>query len=128
MSGFLLDTHALLWWVTGDTRLTPAARTRIQRADAVYVSAATAWEIRTKYRLGKLPDADPFVRDLASEIARDGFHELPVTFADGDLAGALAGDHKDPFDRMLIAQALNHRLALVSNETVFDNYGVVRVW
>lgn len=129
MSRLLLDTHAFIWWVLDDDRLPKGARRRITGAEEVLVSAASAWEIRTKYRIGKLPELDAaLVTDLPNALATNGFHALPVTFADGDLAGALGGDHKDPFDRMLIAQALNHRVALVSNETVFDNYGVVRVW
>jgi len=123
----LLDTHAFLWWVTDDARLLESHRARI-RAATVLVSAASAWEIRTKFRLGKLPDASPFVADLEIEVARNGFAELPIAFADGARAGAFVADHKDPFDRMLAAQALNHRLALVSNDTAFDVFGIVRVW
>lgn len=124
----LLDTHAFLWWLIGSERLPAHTRDLVERAEDVYVSAATAWEIRTKHRLGKLPDAGPFVADLSSYLARDGFLELPVTFEDGGRAGAFAADHKDPFDRMLAAQALNHRLALVSNDTALDAFGIVRIW
>lgn len=129
MSRLLLDTHALLWWVLGDSRLSDRTRDLIPSAERTYVSAASAWEIRTKHRLGKLPEVRELLAvDLAGVCASHGFVELPITFADGDRAGALAGDHKDPFDRMLVAQALNHRLALVSNETLFDAFGVVRLW
>ena len=128
MSAMLLDTHAYLWWVLDDVRLSPALVARVRAADDVYVSAATPWEIRTKYRLAKLPEAAGLVGDLADHVQRDGFRELPITFADGDLAGGFAQVHKDPFDRMLAAQALNNGLSLVSNDAAFDAFGVVRVW
>jgi len=92
------------------------------------VSAASAWEVRTKYRLGRLSSAAVLAHDLASAVRRLELTELAITFADGDLAGALAGTHRDPFDRMLIAQSLNHELSLVSSETVFDGFGVTRIW
>lgn len=127
-NGLLLDTHSFLWFATGDEALSSVARQAIQTTDEVYVSAATAWEVRTKYRLGKLPRAAALVYDLAAAVHRLGFAEIGITFADGDLAGSLEGAHRDPFDRMLIAQALNHRLALVSNEMVFEDFGVTRLW
>jgi PIN domain nuclease of toxin-antitoxin system len=128
MKGILLDTHAFLWFATGDEDLSIAARDAITSTDEVFVSAASAWEVRMKYRLGKLSSAAVLAHDLASAVRRLELTELPITFADGDLAGALAGTHRDPFDRMLIAQSLNHELSLVSNETVFDDFGVTRIW
>ena len=92
------------------------------------VSAASAWEISTKHRLGKLPSAEVVARDIAGAIADQGFDELPVTVGDAERAGALPGSHRDPFDRMLIAQAMERNLALISNEPLFDRYGVRRVW
>lgn len=94
----------------------------------VYVSAASAWEVSTKYRIGKLPLVGPLAHDFAGEIAKQGFVELAISLKDGQTAGSLTGNHKDPFDRMLIAQSKNHKLALISNETVFDAYGVIRLW
>lgn len=82
----------------------------------------------TKHRLGKLPGVARIARNVASAIADEAFHELPVTVAHGQLAGSLPGPHKDPFDRMLIAQALLDDLTLVSNEALFDRYGVTRLW
>jgi PIN domain nuclease of toxin-antitoxin system len=128
VKGLLLDTHTFLWFATGDGALSPVARDAITATPDVFVSAASAWEVRTKYRLGKLPAAAALAHDLATAVRRLALAELPITFADGDLAGALEGAHRDSFDRMLIAQALNHRLALVSNETAFDAFGVTRVW
>lgn len=129
MSELLLDTHAFLWWVLGDERLPERIREQIPAAERVWVSAASAWEIRTKYRLGKLPEAEAaLVIGLPDVAASHGFHVLAVTFDDGDRAGGFTQLHKDPFDRMIAAQALNRHLALVSNDTALDAFGVVRVW
>lgn len=125
----LLDTHALLWWLDGDARLSPAARMAIAEPDRrVLVSAASAWEIATKHRLGKLPGAGAVARDVGGCVAAQGFEPLAVTMADAERAGRLPGPHRDPFDRMLIAQALARDVALVSVETLFDGYGVRRLW
>ena len=125
----LLDTHALIWWVTDDRQLSQNTRRAIDDdANDVLVSAASAWEIATKYRIGRLPEAEPLARDITGAIAREGFQELPVTVDDAERAGALPGPHGDPFDRMLIAQALSRGLVLISNETLFDRYGVRRLW
>lgn len=129
MTELLLDTHAFLWWVLGDERLPERVREQIPAAQRAWVSAASAWEIRTKYRLGKLPDAKPALAvGLPGVVASHGFRELGVTFDDGDLAGSFPQEHKDPFDRMIAAQALNYHLAVVSNDSALDAFGVVRVW
>ena len=125
----LLDTHALLWWLAGDPRLSAVARSAIEDStNEVYVSAASAWEVTTKHRLGKLPGAGPLAVDFAREIEQQGFLPLDVTLPHGQDAGSLPGPHRDPFDRMLIAQARHERMALVSNEAIFDAYGVTRLW
>lgn len=94
----------------------------------VLISAASAWEITTKHRLGKLPGADPIASDVPGAIADQGFDELPITVAEAARAGALSGPLNDPFDRMLIAQALARDLVLVSNESTFDRYAIRRLW
>ena len=125
----LLDTHALLWWLAGDKQLSPTARWAVEdEGNPVYVSAASAWEVATKHRLGKLPRIGPLAAGFADEVARQGFIELPVSLDDGQRAGALGGAHRDPFDRMLIAQSKAYDLALISNEEIFDDYGVIRLW
>ncbi len=125
----LLDTHALLWWFAGDSRLSPRSRDAIGNSEnEVLVSAVSAWEIATKHRLGKLPEADALVGELQSAIASQAFGELPVSVAEAIRAGALPGPLRDPFDRMLISQALTRELVLVSNEAVFDHYGARRLW
>ena len=125
----LLDTHALIWWLAGDVRLSPRARRAIEdESNEIFVSAASAWEVSTKHRLGKLPDAGPLAVDFAREVRAQGFVPLPISLEHGQVAGALAIDHRDPFDRMLVAQAREEKLALVSLEERFDELGVVRVW
>jgi PIN domain nuclease of toxin-antitoxin system len=125
----LLDTHALLWWAAGDTRLPRRARATIADEDnAVVVSAASAWEIATKHRLGKLAAAGPLVDRLLDYLADQEFVELAVTVRHAQGAGGLPGAHRDPFDRMLAAQAQLESLTIVSNDTVFDGYGVRRLW
>jgi len=94
----------------------------------VFVSAASAWELTTKVRIGKLPVAEKFAIEFRTKVRGLGFQELAVTVEHGQRAGWLAGTHKDPFDRTLIAQALAEDLAIVSNEQVFDEYNVRRIW
>ncbi len=103
-------------------------RTIADEANAVLISAASAWEITTKHRLGKLPNAEALALDMSGAIAEQNFEELPITVEHAAHAGALPGPHRDPFDRMLIAQALAHNLAVISNESLFDRYGVRRLW
>jgi PIN domain nuclease of toxin-antitoxin system len=125
----LLDTHAFLWWLGGDAALSVRAREAMaDAANDVFVSAASAWEISTKYRIGKLPGVAVIVADLDATISEQGFHGLAISVRHGQIAGALPGAHRDPFDRMLIAQAMHETLALVSNEHVFDTFGVARLW
>ena len=125
----LLDTHALLWWLAGDLRLSIRARTAIDAADAeVYVSVVSVFEIATKHRLGKLPLEPDIAADLVATITGHGFVHLPLDPKVAELAGRLPGPHRDPFDRLLIAQAITADLAFVSNEAGFDAYGVRRLW
>jgi len=92
------------------------------------VSAATAWEITTKVRLGKLPGIDAVARDIASAIASQGFEELDIRVIHAQRAGSLPGNHRDPFDRMLAAQAEVEGISIVSADTAFDTLGVPRIW
>ena len=125
----LLDTHAFIWWFVLSERMSQAARQAIRDYDNdVLVSAATAWEIATKHRLGRLPEAATSALDIPRAIASQDFEEMPVTVNDAARAGALPGPIRDPFDRMLIAQALVHNLVLISNESLFGHYGVRRLW
>lgn len=125
----LLDTHAFVWWLDGDRRLSPRARRRIADAkNEIFVSAVSVWEITTKARLGKLPGARDVAADVPGCIFSQGFSGLDISLAHAQRAGALAGVHRDPFDRLLIAQAQIEHLMLVSREELFDAYGIARLW
>jgi PIN domain nuclease of toxin-antitoxin system len=125
----LLDSHTLLWWILDHPALTPAAREAISRTDnTVLVSAASAWELAIKFRAGRLPEAVNLVSNFPIEIEQEGFELLPISAEHGIRAGLLPGPHKDPFDRMLIAQSQAENTPIVSNEAVFENYGVRRLW
>jgi len=115
----LLDTHVFLWALSGSPALKPSARQGIEAADAVYVSAASLWEIAIKVRLGKLA-ADP--HELAAAIQASGFIELAVTAAHAAGAAQLEAHHNDPFDRLLIAQAKAEPLRLLTADTVLAQY------
>ena len=119
----------MLWWLAGESALSMPARAAIEdNANSVFVSAASAWEIATKFRLGKLAGAAPVAADLDNVLVAQGFVSLPISVAHAQAAGALPGPHKDPFDRMLLAQAMLDHMVLVSNERHFDKYGVRRLW
>jgi PIN domain nuclease of toxin-antitoxin system len=125
----LLDTHALLWWFSDDHALPASCRELIAQSDAeVFVSAASAWEISTKFRLGRLPTATALVQDFRGYMNRDRFQSLPVSSDHGVRAGQLPGPLRDPFDRMIIAQAEMEKLFIVSNEKIFEQYGAHRIW
>ncbi|MFK7942600.1 MAG: type II toxin-antitoxin system VapC family toxin [Paracoccaceae bacterium] len=125
----LLDTHAFLWWGQGNVRMPVPIREVIEDPGAeVFVSAATAWEIATKHNLGKLPEAEGIARDISGNLAAHGFRELAITVEHAERAGRLPLHHRDPFDRMLIAQAEVDGHTLISNETLFDRYGITRLW
>jgi PIN domain nuclease of toxin-antitoxin system len=125
----LLDTHALLWWYSDDPGLPQSCRKLIAQSDnSVFVSAVSAWEISTKFRRGRLSSASDLVQDFGGFLDQEGFLSLPVSYDHGIRAGMLPGPHQDPFDRMLIAQAEIEKLFIVSNEKIFDQYGVRRVW
>ena len=125
----LLDTHALLWWLDGDRRLSLKARRAIASdSNSILVSAVSAWEITTKARLGKLPGATDVAADVAACVAGQGFLSLDITMLHAQRAGSLPGAHRDPFDRMLIAQSQMEDVALVSDDEAFDKFDVRRYW
>jgi len=120
----LLDAHALLWWLADDPSLDRSARDLIaDPANEVIVSAVTVWEIAIKRAIGKLSAPD----GLAAVLERSGFIEAPVTAADAERAGGLEAIHRDPFDRMLVAQAARLRAVVVTRDTVFARYGMETV-
>ncbi len=129
VTDYLLDTHALLWWLFDDPKLSEAARRAIANPDhRLWASAASAWEIATKARLGKLPEAGDVPVRLEYYLRKARFSELAVTINHGLRAGALPGPHRDPFDRMLIAQSLATGYAIITVDPVFGEYGVSVLW
>ena len=125
----LLDTHTLIWWMSADSHLSRAARAMIEDRDNVnLVSAVSAWEIATKVRLGRLPAAAGLVQNFVDDLARERIEILDVTANHAIRAGFLPGPHKDPFDRMLLSQALAENIPIVSNDRALDGYGVQRLW
>ncbi|CAN5879434.1 type II toxin-antitoxin system VapC family toxin [soil metagenome] len=115
----LLDTHVLIWWDEG-RRIAAAARRAIEEADAVYVSAASAWEVAIKTGLGGLRPT----RTVEQAASESGFVELPVLFRHAERVTDLPPHHRDPFDRMLVAQAAVEELTLVTRDDVFQRYAV----
>jgi len=126
---FLLDTHALIWWLAGDEALGRSAREAIaDRHNAIFVSAASAMEVATKFRIGKLAGAALLAQDFEAIVAGQGFAELPISLQHARRAGEMNIAHKDPFDRLLIAQAQAEDMVLLSNEALFDGFAVKRLW
>src|SRR6266568_7270348 len=125
----LLDTHVYFWWETNNPRLSAAARESITAADTeVLVSAVTAWELATKARFGKWPEAAELVADIAAALDSEGFEPLPITLEHARVAGLLPARHRDPFDRMLAAQAQIENVPLVTVDPVFSALGVRVLW
>lgn len=126
---YLLDTHTLLWAFNAAPSLSARARKLIEDgSNEILVSAASAWEIATKVRVGKLPTGEELVSEFDNYLAQLGIDSLPISIGHAVRAGALSGEHRDPFDRMLIAQAQMENLAIISNDRIFDEYHVRRIW
>lgn len=123
-SHLLLDTHVFLWWRGEPSRLSAAVRSRIAAADIVFVSAASAWEAAIKVSLGRLELPDT----VEVGVVASGFEKLPITLAHAEHAGALPIHHRDPFDRMLVAQAQLEELILVTHDRVLEPYEVEILW
>jgi PIN domain nuclease of toxin-antitoxin system len=120
----LLDTHVFLWWRTNDVRLNAAVREAISLAEIVFVSAASAWEAHIKMALGKLDLPEPFSKGVTDS----GFSELSINFTHVETAASLPLHHRDPFDRLLVAQATNEHLVLVSHDKALESYGIPTLW
>ncbi|MEO0406006.1 MAG: type II toxin-antitoxin system VapC family toxin [Cyanobacteria bacterium P01_A01_bin.135] len=127
MSQLLLDTHALIWFVSDDENLPDEARERIEISKTVFCSVASLWEIAIKLNIGKLSLQGEF-EDIEPQIVSANIATLPVTFADTAQYRHLPLHHRDPFDRILVAQALNHSLILISRDKAFDLYPIQRAW
>lgn len=125
----LLDTHAFLWWLADDARLSKRARAAVgDPAHTVYMSPASAWEIATKHRIGRLPEAGELMADFPGIVERAGFEELPIATKHALLAGGLSGQHRDPFDRMLVAQALCENIEIVTADDALRALGARCLW
>ena len=121
MRKLLLDTHTLLWWLSDHPRLGVKAKSLIaEPRNVVYVSAISPWEISIKKSLGKLFTTE----NLDQLVEEEGFTKLPISCFHGDQAGLLPKHHKDPFDRMLIAQAQSEGLCIITNDEIFARYSV----
>jgi PIN domain nuclease of toxin-antitoxin system len=125
----LLDTHALLWWLANDSRLSATAREVIAHVEnEIWVSAVSAWEIATKARIGKLAGVERLLSDFDALMAREGFQLLAMSHRHAILAGGFNVAHRDPFDRMLVAQAMSEGAALLSNDAELAVFGVTLIW
>jgi PIN domain nuclease of toxin-antitoxin system len=124
----ILDTHALIWWLRDDPRLSERARESIRDAGRALVSAASAWEIAKSQRVGKLTFRSWDPSSLPELLATAGFDVLPLSVEHGLEAGRLAGPLADPFDRILVAQCRVERLPIVSRDPVFREFGVDVIW
>ena len=125
----LLDTHAALWWIGDDKRLPASARRTIAKAERVrFLSVASAWELSIKSSLGRLRLPGPVGKFLEEHLPVNRIELLTITFADLTRVESLPFHHRDPFDRLIAAQALERDLAIVSADRAFDEYGVKRIW
>lgn len=125
----IVDTHAFLWWIADDPALSRTARAAIaEPSNECLLSVASAWEIAIDVSLGKLELPGAVERFLPEQIALNGFGVLPVELAHATRVSVLPFHHRDPFDRLLVAQALESRATIVSADPVFRRYGVARIW
>jgi PIN domain nuclease of toxin-antitoxin system len=125
----LLDTCSLIWATLSPAALSASARLIVaDESNDILVSAASAWEIATKVRNGKIPEAIPLERDFLETMEIAGYTLLPIGAEDALRAGRLIGEHRDPFDRMLAAQALALDIAVLTPDTLLDGFGVRRIW
>ena len=125
----LVDTHALLWWLFDDSRLSKRANAVLRDpGNSVSVSSASAWEIATKYRLGRLDSAQPLLEDFSGWLGKAGFVELAITSGHAIVAGNWDAPHRDPFDRLLAAQSVMEELRLVTRDPVFEDFGLEPIW
>ena len=124
LNRLLLDTHVFLWWRAAPTKIRAETRDVISRADTVFVSVASAWEVAIKVGLGRLAIPDT----MESGVLASGFEKLPITFAHTELVSGLPQHHRDPFDRMLIAQAMSEELTLATRDSQLELYDIPILW
>ena len=128
MAQYLVDTHVALWWWRDVSRLAGRVAQVIATSDQIWISAATSWEISSKWRSGKLDMiGDPAVH-YPVLMAANRFQSLPITDVHALAAGLLPGAHRDPFDRMIAAQALAEDMTVITRDPVFSNFGCKVLW
>lgn len=126
---YLLDTHTFLWWAFDSPELSAVARALLaEPANTIFVSSASAWEIATKHRLGKLPEAGALLQDFPGWVETAGFARLPIDLPHAQLAGGFTHPHRDPFDRMIAAQSLVEQLPVIGRDEVVREFGVQLLW
>lgn len=123
----LIDTHTLLWFLNNESKLPPSVRQQIENTEFVFVSIASIWEIAIKVNIGKLTLLSPMETIQLNMVALN-IQELPISFEDAKCYVNLPLHHRDPFDRILIAQAISHSLPIASADVAFDAYPIQRVW
>ncbi len=128
MKAVLLDTHAFIWSLFLSSELSPTARKMIESASIVYVSPISFYEISQKHRLGKWPELDPVIGKLIPLFKEQGTTLAPYTAETGFLAGAMNWDHRDPFDRMIAATAMELACPLISKDSAFDDLSGLPEW
>jgi PIN domain nuclease of toxin-antitoxin system len=125
----LLDTHSFLWFISGSLRISPSARTLIgDPANQPFLSVASLWEMAIKVSLGKLSLGQPFDTLIPQQLSLNGIALLGITISHTAEVARLPFHHRDPFDRLLIAQAITEQMPIVSGDTAFDAYAVTRLW
>ena len=124
---YLLDTHTLIWFLENDPRLPAVTRTQIETTPTIFVSIVSLWEIAIKANIGKLDLSFPF-STISPNLISLGITELPISFKDLEIYLSLPLHHRDPFDRILIAQAMNHSLIFISQDPQIDAYPIQRLW
>lgn len=125
----LLDTHAFLWFIAGSENLSDKARELIEdEANHVFLSAASLWEMAIKVSLGKLTLTEPFETLIPEQLAVNGIELLAISVPHATRVASLPFHHRDPFDRLLIAQALTEEIPIISGDEAFDAYGITRLW
>ena len=126
---YLLDTHVFLWWLFDDPKLSSISQSIIRDPkNIICISSASAWEIATKYRLGKLPEAGEVATDIIGWIQKACFESMPITTEHAQLAGSWRVNHRDPFDRMLAAQSKIESSVLVTIDKAFELFEIEKIW
>jgi PIN domain nuclease of toxin-antitoxin system len=126
---YLLDTHAFLWFIDDSTALSKTARHLIEDADNnLYLSTASIWEIAIKISLGKLSMPTPFANFVGQQLLTNAIETLEIRITHAEIVTRLPFQHRDPFDRLIIAQSLSEDITIIGRDAIFDAYGIVRYW